>query len=71
MSLLRHYLLMLTSEHVWIQVWFEVSAHSGRIHFHTAEDGSQPVGLSVPIEMLQSAELAPTLTDFLSIVQHR
>ena len=46
-SLMRYHVLMLTSQLDWMQVWFEVSSHSGRIHFHTAEDGSQPLGLSV------------------------
>lgn len=32
--------------------WFEVSAHSSRIHVHAAADGSQPLGLNVPLEAL-------------------
>ena len=32
--------------------WFEVSAHSSRVHLHTAADGTQPMGLNVPLEAL-------------------
>jgi hypothetical protein len=33
-------------------VWYEISAHTGRLHFHLAADGSEPLGLSVPMELL-------------------
>lgn len=33
--------------------WFQVSRYSHRIHFHKAEDGSRPLRLSVPQEMLR------------------
>jgi hypothetical protein len=35
-----------------MQLWFEVSAHTGRLHFHGAEDGGAPLGLSLPMELL-------------------
>lgn len=41
------------------QVWFEVSAHTGRAHFHAAADGSAPLGLSLPLELLQLAAQPP------------
>ena len=34
------------------QLWLEVSAHTGRVHFHAAEDGGNPLGLSLPLELL-------------------
>jgi hypothetical protein len=33
-------------------VWFEVSAHTNRLHYHLAPDGSRPLGLNVPMESL-------------------
>lgn len=35
-----------------MQVWFETSQHTGRVHFHLQEDGSQPLGLSIPMDQL-------------------
>ena len=42
-----------------LQVWFEVSAHTGRVHFHGAPDGSAPEGLSLPMELLQVRSIRP------------
>lgn len=39
-------------EQVGMSIWFEVSANSSRLHFHTAADGRQPLGLSVPLDVL-------------------
>ena len=47
----------LPSQH--LQVWFEVSAHTGRVHFHGASDGSAPAGLSLPMELLQVRGIYP------------
>ena len=33
-----------------LQVWFEVSPHTGRLHLHLAPDGSSPLGFSVPLD---------------------
>ena len=33
-------------------VWFELSPHTSRLHFHGAPDGSSPLGLSVPLEAM-------------------
>jgi hypothetical protein len=40
-------------------VWFEVSAHTGRAHFHAAADGGAPLGLSLPLELLQLSAKPP------------
>ena len=34
------------------EVWFEVSKHTNRLHFHLAPDGSKPLGLNIPLEFL-------------------
>ena len=33
-------------------VWYEVSAHTSRLHFHLAADGGRPMGLNLPIDLL-------------------
>ena len=56
------------------QVWFEVSAHTNRVHFHAAADGSAPLGLSLPLELLQlaaQAEPPPALTELLDAIDRR
>ena len=56
------------------QAWFEVSANTGRLHFHTAEDGSQPLGLSLPLDLLlmPPAEGPPaTLCELLAALDAR
>ena len=56
------------------QVWFEVSAHTNRVHFHAAADGSAPLGLSLPLELLQlaaQAELPPALSELLDAIDRR
>ncbi|EFJ47804.1 hypothetical protein VOLCADRAFT_91788 [Volvox carteri f. nagariensis] len=34
--------------------YFEVSCHTSRVHLHLAPDGSRPVGLSLPVELLRN-----------------
>ena len=46
----------------WGGLWFEVSAHTARVHFHAAPDGSAPLRLSLPLECLV-AEDSPLLVD--------
>ncbi|KAK9843831.1 hypothetical protein WJX81_008228 [Elliptochloris bilobata] len=56
------------------KVWFEVSAHTNRMHFHAAADGSAPLGLSLPLELLQLAAVAalpPALTNLLDAIDRR
>ena len=43
-------------------MWFEVSEPTGRVHLHFKEDGSQLLGLSIPIAALL-ADGAPALSD--------
>ena len=40
-----------------MQVWFEVSAHTGRLHLHLAQDGSQPLGFSTPLDECMHGQL--------------
>lgn len=42
-----------------LQVWFEVSPHTSRVYFHLAEDGSQPLGLSLPLDLLRMPPQPP------------
>ena len=35
-----------------LQVYFEMGLHTNRVHFHGKEDGSQLLGLSVPLDLL-------------------
>jgi hypothetical protein len=37
-------------------VWFEVSGHTNRLHYHLAPDGSKPLGLNLPLEWLSLPE---------------
>lgn len=55
----------------YMQVWFEVSAHTNRVHFHADKDGSQPLGLSLPIGCLQGSETAASVQDLLEAVDER
>ncbi len=54
-------------------MWFEVSAHTGRVHFHGAPDGSRMLGLSLPMELLSlpDGQGAPTtIVELLQAVQN-
>ena len=53
------------------QVWFEVSAHTSRLHFHAAKDGSEPFGLSLPMGTLQGAGVSASLQDLLQALDTR
>ena len=39
-------------------VWFELSPHTSRLHFHGSPDGSSPLGLSVPLEAMASSSIS-------------
>ena len=54
-----------------LQVWFEVSAHTGRVHFHSTENGTAPLGLSMPMGMLQGSTLTASLQDLLHALDTR
>jgi hypothetical protein len=43
-------------------IYFEVSAHTGRLQLHISCDGSRPLGLSAPMELLL-LEPCPLLED--------
>lgn len=51
------------------QVWFEVSPHTGRVHFHGAESGSRMLGLSLPMELLSLPEEQGTPTTIVELLQ--
>ena len=42
-----------------LQVWFEVSPHTGRLHFHLAPDGSCPLGFSTPMDECMHSPVSP------------
>jgi hypothetical protein len=42
-----------------------VSAHTGRVHLHLALDGSRPVGLSLPLELLRAHPCSAMLRSIL------
>lgn len=53
-------------------VWFEVSATTGRIHFHGSADGSALLGLSLPAETLLARNgPSPLLEELLDVVDKR
>ena len=54
-----------------MQVWFEVSAHTSRLHFHAAKDGSAPLGLSLPMGMLSGSDVSASLQDLLCALDTR
>ncbi len=57
-----------------LQVWFEVSRHTNRVHFHGASDGSALLGLSLPMDLLTVPEdqgTPQTIVDLLHAVEHR
>jgi hypothetical protein len=54
-----------------LQTCFEVSAHTGRVHFHLAEDGSNPLGLSLPLDLLLMAGTPSSLRDLLAALDNR
>lgn len=45
-----------------LQVWFETSQHTGRVHLHLQPDGSDPLGLSFPMDRLQQVHVPTTDT---------
>ncbi|KAL4428086.1 hypothetical protein ABPG75_002175 [Micractinium tetrahymenae] len=47
-----------------VQVWFEVSGNTGRVHLHAAGDGSAPLRLSLPMEALLAGD-SPILEELL------
>ena len=49
-----------------LQVWFEVSQHTNRVHFNGAMDGSRPLGMSLPLELLETPGLPALLAELLS-----
>ena len=54
-----------------LQVWFEVSAHTSRVHFHADKDGGRPLGLSLPIGCLQETETSASVKDLLEALDKR
>ncbi|KAL0027354.1 hypothetical protein WJX79_003195 [Trebouxia sp. C0005] len=52
-------------------VWFEVSPHTSRLHFHAAKDGSDPFGLSLPMGALQGTGVSASLQELLQAVDTR
>ena len=54
-----------------MQVWFEVSAHTSRVHFHGSDDGTALLGLSMPMGMLQGTTLSASLQDLLHALETR
>lgn len=52
------------------QWWFEVSAHTHRVHFHAAADRTQRVNLSLPLEALCVGD-APCLGELITAVTHQ
>ena len=54
-----------------LQVWFEASAHTSRLHFHAAQDGSAPLGLSLPMGTLQGLGMSASLQDLLQALDTR
>ncbi len=61
------------SETIFIaaKVWFEVSPHTSRLHFHAAKDGSAPFGLSLPMGALQGTGVSASLQDLLQALDTR
>lgn len=51
--------------------WFEVSANTNRMHFHGAEDGSRPLGLNLPMELLLMEGVSATVEALLLAVEKR
>ena len=55
-------------------VYFEVGQHTNRVHFHGKEDGSDLLGLSLPLDLLSAPENgcgSSTIQDLLSHVESR
>ena len=48
-----------------LQVWFEVSQNTNRVHFNGAMDGSRPLGMSLPMELLEMPGLPALLAELL------
>lgn len=57
-----------------MQVWFEVSRHTNRVHFHGSEEGGALLGLSLPLDLLTVPEeqgTPQTILDLLQAVKDR
>ena len=55
-------------------VYFEVCQHTNRVHFHGKEDGSELLGLSLPLDLLSTPENgcgSSTIQDLLSHLKSR
>ena len=55
-------------------VYFEVGQHTNRVHFHGKEDGSELLGLSLPLDLLSAPVLgasSSTIQDLLSHLESR
>ena len=50
-----------------VEVWFEVSGNTGRVHLHRAPDGSAPLRLNLPLETLLAGD-SPALEELLAAV---
>ncbi|GAB4813573.1 hypothetical protein N2152v2_000619 [Parachlorella kessleri] len=51
-----------------VEVWFEVSTNTGRVHFHAAPDGARPLLLSLPMEALAGPHDSPLIDELLQSV---
>ena len=52
--------------------FLQVSEHTTRVHFHGAEDGSQPLGASLPLEaLLPACQPSAAAATLLAAVQTR
>lgn len=54
-----------------VQVFFEVSAHTSRIHFHAAADGSQPLHFSLHVSLLLMHPTPASVAGILSALERR
>ena len=53
-------------------VWFEVSPNTGRVHLHVAVDGSEPLGLNIPVRaLLARKEPQPLLEELVKAINSR
>eukprot|EP00803_Ostreobium_quekettii_P008937 evm.model.scf_153.2 EVM.evm.TU.scf_153.2 scf_153:8261-20215(-) len=52
-----------------MSLWFEVGKATGRVHFHLEQDGTQPLGLSIPVEAL-TIENSPQLQKLVKKLLH-
>ena len=55
-----------------LDIWFEVSPNTGRVHLHAAPDGRSPLGLSLPVRaLLARNDPAPVLEELVTAVRNR